>query len=89
MYLFICVWILICLFSHLFIYIYIYIYIHVFVVVRGLAPEGPPEVDSILKPPPSSVRENDTPNPPTKSLDFRGFDSSKLLILRDGNSHVR
>ena len=30
-----------------------------------------------------------TPSPPTKSLDFRGFDSSKLLILRGGNSHVR
>ena len=29
------------------------------------------------------------PSPPTKSLDFRGFDSSRLLILRDGNSHVR
>ena len=27
-------------------------------------------------------------NPPTKSLDFRGFDSSKLLILKGGNSHV-
>ena len=23
------------------------------------------------------------------TLDFRGFDSSRLLILRDGNSHVR
>ena len=30
-----------------------------------------------------------TPSPPTKSLDFRGFDSSKLLILKGGNSHVR
>ena len=29
------------------------------------------------------------PSPPTKSLDFRGFDSSRLLILRGGNSHVR
>ena len=29
------------------------------------------------------------PCPPIKSLDFRGFDSSRLLILRDGNSHVR
>ena len=28
-------------------------------------------------------------SPPTKSLDFRGFDSSRLLILRGGNSHVR
>ena len=30
-----------------------------------------------------------TPNPPTKSLDFGGFDSSKLLHSRGGNSHVR
>ena len=30
-----------------------------------------------------------TPSPPIKSLDFRGFDSSRLLILRGGNSHVR
>ena len=30
-----------------------------------------------------------TPSPPTKSFDFRGFDSSKLLILKGGNSHVR
>ena len=30
-----------------------------------------------------------TPSPPTKRLDFRGSDSSRLLILRDGNSHVR
>ena len=28
-------------------------------------------------------------SPPTKSLDFEGFDSSRLLILRGGNSHVR
>ena len=26
---------------------------------------------------------------PTKSLGFRGFDASRLLILRGGNSHVR
>ena len=25
-----------------------------------------------------------TPSPPIKSLDFRGFDSSRLLILRGG-----
>ena len=31
----------------------------------------------------------DTPSPPTKSLGFGGFDSSRLLILRGGNSHVR
>ena len=30
-----------------------------------------------------------TPNPPTKSFNFEGFDSSKLLILRGGNYHAR
>ena len=30
-----------------------------------------------------------TPSLPTKSLDFRGFDSSRLLILKGGNSHAR
>ena len=35
------------------------------------------------------LRETYTPSPPTKSLGFEGFDSSRLLILRGGNSHVR
>ena len=30
-----------------------------------------------------------TPSPPTKSLGFGGFDSSKLLIIRGWTSHVR
>ena len=30
-----------------------------------------------------------TSSPPIKSLYFRGFDSSRLLIPRGGNSHVR
>ena len=30
-----------------------------------------------------------TPNLPTNIVDFRGLDSSRLLILRGGNSHVR
>ena len=30
-----------------------------------------------------------TPSLPTKSSGFRGFDSSRLLILKGGNSHVR
>ena len=30
-----------------------------------------------------------TPSPPTKSLGFGGFDSSKHLSLNGGNSHVR
>ena len=54
---------------------------------EGLSPHGagrqlqgrvPREVVSIAT----------TPSPPIKSLDFIGFDSSELLILRGGNSHV-
>ena len=30
------------------------------------------------------MRPLGTPSPPTKSFDFRGFDSSKLLILEGG-----
>ena len=30
-----------------------------------------------------------TPSPPTKSFDVRGLDSSRLLILKGGNSNVR
>ena len=38
---------------------------------------------------PLMVRSQSTPSPPTKRLEFRGFDSSRLLILRGENSHVR
>ena len=31
----------------------------------------------------------DAPSPPTKSFDFGGFDSSKLLNLKGGNLDVR
>ena len=49
------------------------------------SPSPSPSLDRDLFPGP----ETGTPNPPIKSLDFRGFDSSRLLILRGGNSHVR
>ena len=35
------------------------------------------------------VERVSTPSLPTKSFDFRGFDSSRLLIQRGGNSHIR
>ena len=38
---------------------------------------------------PAGAGVTNTPSPPTKSLGFEGFDSSRLLILRGGNSHVR
>ena len=32
--------------------------------------------------------QGDTPGLPTKSLGFGGFDSSRLLSLKGGNSHA-
>ena len=63
---------------HLYIYIYIYIYhsiVHYIIAYYS--------IDLLLR------TSASTPSPPIKSLDFRGFDSSKLLNLRGGNSHVR
>ena len=39
--------------------------------------------------PPRRMTGTSTPSPPIKNSDFRGFDSSKFLILKGGNSHVR
>ena len=63
----------ICLSLSLYIYIYIYM-VHRLLLLRMLQRVG---------------CDIHTPSPPIKSLDFRGFDSSRLLILRGGNSHVR
>ena len=30
-----------------------------------------------------------TPSPPIESLGFRGFDSSRLLVIFGGNYHIR
>ena len=48
------------------------LYIYIYIYVDSLA----------------TVNGQATPSPPTKSLDFGGFESSRLLILRGGNSHV-
>ena len=37
----------------------------------------------------SNSRSQAVPSPPTKSLGFEGLDSSKLLILKGGNSYAR
>ena len=76
---YVCMYVCVC------IYIYIYIYIYnnyayplgvcsqEMLVARGL-----PDVRA------GGSSDWDTPSPPTKSLGFRGFDSSRLLILRGG-----
>ena len=58
---------------HIYKYIHMYIYIYIYIGTRCAEQGG----------------SWSTPSPPIKSLDFRGFDSSRLLILRGGNSHVR
>ena len=70
-----------------YIYIHIYVYIHIHLMYY-YSPEGALTVGARARPkgePPWMG----TPSPPTKSLGFRGFDSSKLFILKGGNSHVR
>ena len=61
------------------IYIYIYIYVG-----RGRPPRWPPR----LRRPKTRLRSPGacltTPNLPTIIVDFRGFDSSIILILRGG-----
>ena len=59
------------------IHIYIYIYIHIYKYIH-INYECWQDLPVLI-----------TPSPPTKSLDFRGFASSRLLILRGGNSRVR
>ena len=72
-------------------YIYIYIYIHTCTCTYSLAVRV--ESSRSCAPSLEHVEHIDvftcTLSPPIKSLDFRGFDSSRLLILRGGNSHVR
>ena len=79
----------------MYIYIYVYIYIYIYVYEYDI-----PKLPRRGSRPKRRLRENTAithtqttiiimPSPPTKSLDFRGFDSSRLLILRGGNSHVR
>ena len=64
-------------------YICIYIYIYILVVTcsccKGLRSWQPE----------AQARGAAGGLAPTKNLDFEGFDSSKLLILKGGNSHVR
>ena len=71
-------------------YVYNYIYIYMYIsLLRGgeRGGSGPQAGGGVAAG--CLLRITNTPSSPTKSLDFRGFDSSRLLILRGGNSHVR
>ena len=86
-----CIYIYIYIYTHVYIYIYIYIYTHIHITVnirRRLAGGGRPPRRDQGRPGRGRARPY-TPSPPTKSLGFGGFDSSRLLVLRGGNSHVR
>ena len=81
----------------LYIYIYIYIYIHLilyYTKTRAMRVHAMESAAHVALLPSGKLARKicmflGTPNPPTKSSGFRGFDSSILLILRGGNSHVR
>ena len=66
---------------------YVYIYIYTYNKLRNIS-----YVDmsrySIVRYPASGAR-GDMPRPPTKSSGFSGFGSSKLSILKGGNSYAR
>ena len=68
----------VCMYVHIQKYIYIYIYIYTYGSGAWELVSPRPRL-SFLRP--VHLR--------TKSFDFRGFDSSRLLILKGGNSRVR
>ena len=72
-------------------YTYIYIYIYTYTCIRKRHQKliMSIRVTSKAGGEPHLGGRTSRPSPPTKSFDFEGFDSSKLLILRGGNSHVR
>ena len=94
-----CVYIFIYIYIYIYIYVYVccvYIYIYIYIYIYdtcgafwaqplGILIRQVPFVALVVV----QCRKAHTPSPPTKSLGFKGFDSSKLLILRGGNSHVR
>ena len=78
------------LYSYIYIYIYIYIYTHIctythYYTMLHYTILYVCYYTYVTYPTPPRF----TPSPPTKSFEFRGFDSSKLLILKGGNSSVR
>ena len=94
------VYVYIYIYTYTYIYIYIHIYIYTYVLsasVIFMISEGSPVAGRGPASRPRSRRwgviiiisSSSTPSPPTKSLDFRGLDSSRLLILRGENYHVR
>ena len=68
----------ICIYVYMYICIYVYMYVCMYIYIYIYT-------HAYIC---THKRRGSTPSPPSKSFDFRG-DSSKLLILKGGNSHVR
>ena len=66
--------------------VYIYIYIHTHKLIQLHNNTTKPNDTNLCT---SQRPGRSTPSPPIRSLGFEGFDSSRLLIIRGGNSHVR
>ena len=77
----------ICVYTHIYIYIYIYMFIHIDTQQDWDCRKLKVKIAECLGL--NCGGAGYKPSPPTKSFDFRGFDSSRLLILRGGSSHVR
>ena len=67
--------------THIYIYVYIHMYICMHACIHTYIHTHIPLVLVIVSSP--------YPGPPIKNLDFKGFDASRLLNLKDGNVHVR
>ena len=75
---------------YIYIYIiYVYVYIHIYIYIYICTSQRAAESDQPEDPRAMNSKLPSTPSPPINIVDFRGFDSSRLLILRGGNSHVR
>ena len=72
----------------LYIYIYICIHIYIYIYTYNLPEATGRPSSSTASACCARSPEPCNPSPPTKSLDFRGLDSSRLLILRGGNYHI-
>ena len=87
-------YIYICMYTHIHIYThayihtciqtYIHIYIYIYLYIQSSHTAHPPE----SKHQNPRLEMTGTPNLPTNIVDFRGFDSSIILILRVGDSQA-
>ena len=68
---------------YIYMYVCVYIYIYIYIYIAPGCPHSARGSRARRRPPPGRQTWN-TPNPPTKIVDFRGFDSTIILILRGG-----